>query len=70
MNLSVERTLSAKVAWFEKNVGMKRSDVARTMLNLPALFAYSIEDNIEPKVSVFWTVHLMQSPPARAWRVD
>lgn len=50
LNLSVERTLTAKILWFEEILGMKRSEVARMVTTLPCLFGYSIEENMEPKV--------------------
>lgn len=50
LNLSVERKLAVKIRWFEETLGMERPDIARMVFTLPALFGYSIEDNMEPKV--------------------
>ena len=50
MNLNVERKLAVKIRWFEETLGMDRPDIARMVFTLPALFGYSIEDNMEPKV--------------------
>lgn len=50
LNLNVERTLIPKTRWFEETLGMERAQFAKMVSVTPALFGYSIKENMEPKV--------------------
>eukprot|EP00435_Cladocopium_sp_Y103_P050164 s434_g15.t1 len=65
LGYSVERNLKSTVQWL-LDLGLTKSQVAKTIATHPSILGYSIEQNLKPTVQCFLGLGLTQSQAAKA----